>query len=270
MPVSSVFGRTGAVTATSGDYSFSLIAGTAVETQGGTNQTTYTKGDLLHATAANTLGKLGIGSTGQFLTISSGDVVWSTATIPATASSAGKILRSDGTNWAASTPTFPNTANTGKLLRGDGTNWVETTAQYPDAAGTTGNVLTSDGTNWISSAATGGGLTFNTVTASTQAMAVNNTYYSTYAGTCVMTLPSTAAVGSLLQVITDSSHLIQIAQNASQLIYCGSQNGTSLVTTTGTGGSITTISPNTVITIICIVADTTWEVLYTNNSFTGV
>lgn len=270
VPVSSVFGRTGAVTATSGDYSFSLIAGTAVETQGGTNQTTYTKGDLLHATAANTLGKLGIGSTGQFLTISSGDVVWSTATIPATASSAGKILRSDGTNWAASTPTFPNTANTGKLLRGDGTNWVETTAQYPDAAGTTGNVLTSDGTNWISSAATGGGLTFNTVTASTQAMAVNNTYYSTYAGTCVMTLPSTAAVGSLLQVITDSSHLIQIAQNASQLIYCGSQNGTSLVTTTGTGGSITTISPNTVITIICIVADTTWEVLYTNNSFTGV
>lgn len=154
-----------------------------------------------------------------------------------------------------------STPTTGDVLYWNGTTWVDL------GIGSTNQVLTviSGIPSWQNA-----GLTFNTVTGSTQAMAVNNTYYSTYAGTCVMTLPSTAAVGSLLQVITDSSHLIQIAQNASQLIYCGSQNGTSLVTTTGTGGSITTISPNTVITIICIVADTTWEVLYTNNSFTGV
>jgi hypothetical protein len=37
--VSSVFGRTGAVVATSGDYSFSLISGTAAITQGGTGGT---------------------------------------------------------------------------------------------------------------------------------------------------------------------------------------------------------------------------------------
>lgn len=126
--VASVFGRTGAVVATSGDYSFSLISGTAVETQGGTNQTSYAKGDLLHATAANTLGKLGIGSTGQFLTIAASDVVWSTATIPATATSAGKLLRADGTNWAATTATYPDTVAANTLLYGSASNVVSALA----------------------------------------------------------------------------------------------------------------------------------------------
>jgi hypothetical protein len=39
--------------------------GTLGETRGGTNQTSYAKGDILHATAANTLGKLGIGTQAQ-------------------------------------------------------------------------------------------------------------------------------------------------------------------------------------------------------------
>lgn len=56
--VTSVFGRTGAVVATSGDYSFSLISGTAAATQGGTGQTTYTLGDTLYSSATNTLAKL--------------------------------------------------------------------------------------------------------------------------------------------------------------------------------------------------------------------
>ena len=57
-PVTSVFGRTGAVVATSGDYSFSLISGTATATQGGTGQTTYTLGDIIYSSAPNTLAKL--------------------------------------------------------------------------------------------------------------------------------------------------------------------------------------------------------------------
>jgi hypothetical protein len=39
--------------------------GTLGETRGGTNQTSYAKGDIVHATAANTLGKLAIGTQGQ-------------------------------------------------------------------------------------------------------------------------------------------------------------------------------------------------------------
>ena len=58
-------------------------SGTAVaETKGGTNQTTYTQGDILYASASNTLAKLGKGTAGQVLTMNSG------ATLPEWASAA--------------------------------------------------------------------------------------------------------------------------------------------------------------------------------------
>lgn len=48
-------------------------------TQGGTSQSTYTTGDILYASATNTLAKLGIGSTGQVLTVSGGIPAWEAA-----------------------------------------------------------------------------------------------------------------------------------------------------------------------------------------------
>lgn len=47
-----------------------------------------------------------------------------------------------------------NAASSGKILRANGTNFIASTATYPDTGGTSGNVLTSDGTNWNSSAPT--------------------------------------------------------------------------------------------------------------------
>src|SRR3989344_1349939 len=52
------------------------ISGTLAETKGGTNQTTYVTGDILYASAANTLSKLPIGSVGQVLKISGGIPSW--------------------------------------------------------------------------------------------------------------------------------------------------------------------------------------------------
>lgn len=65
----------------------------------------------------------------------------------------GKIMQGAGVGVAStfSTATYPSTAtSTGKVLRANGTNWAASTATYPDTAGTLGNVLTSDGTNWVS------------------------------------------------------------------------------------------------------------------------
>ncbi len=45
-------------------------------TFGGTGQTSYTTGDTLYASATNVLSKLGIGSTGNILTVSGGVPVW--------------------------------------------------------------------------------------------------------------------------------------------------------------------------------------------------
>jgi hypothetical protein len=50
--------------------------GTLGATAGGTAQTTYATGDLLYASASNTLSKLSIGSSGQVLTVTGGVPVW--------------------------------------------------------------------------------------------------------------------------------------------------------------------------------------------------
>lgn len=54
------------------------ITGTLPVANGGTNLTTYTTGDVLYASATNTIGKLPIGTAGQVLTVSGGTVAWAT------------------------------------------------------------------------------------------------------------------------------------------------------------------------------------------------
>lgn len=49
------------------------------ESYGGTNQSTYTTGDLLYSSASNTLSKLAIGSSAQVLTVVSGVPAWAAA-----------------------------------------------------------------------------------------------------------------------------------------------------------------------------------------------
>jgi hypothetical protein len=50
-------------------------SGTALSaTNGGTGLTTYTTGDIIYSSAANTLSKLGIGSAGEVLTVSAGGI----------------------------------------------------------------------------------------------------------------------------------------------------------------------------------------------------
>lgn len=65
-------------------YSGTIISGvwngTAIdETHGGTNQITYTTGDILYASAADTLSVLPIGSAAQVLTVTGGVPVWAVA-----------------------------------------------------------------------------------------------------------------------------------------------------------------------------------------------
>ncbi len=55
------------------------LAGTLAATNGGTAQSTYTTGDILYASASNTLSKLPVGTTGQVLTVSGGVPAWGTS-----------------------------------------------------------------------------------------------------------------------------------------------------------------------------------------------
>ncbi len=118
----------------------------------------------------------------------------------------------------------------------------------------------------ITISATGGGLTWTVVTASTQAMAVNSGYIANYSGTCVMTLPATAAVGTI-QAVTGMNTATgwQIAQNAGQQIFFGTAS-----TTSGTGGSLTSTNIRDTVYLVCIVANTTWNVVDSIGNITVV
>jgi hypothetical protein len=114
-------------TVTSGTWSATAIA----ETKGGTNQTTYTLGDLLYASASNTLSKLGgnTTSTKQFLTMTG------TGTVAA-APGWGTIAEGDITNLVSdlslkaplASPTFTGTPAAPTASAGTNSTQIATTA----------------------------------------------------------------------------------------------------------------------------------------------
>ena len=78
-----VSGGTTGLTASGGPVTSSgtiTLAGTLNEVNGGTGQSTYTTGDILYASASNTLAKLAIGSTGQVLKVAGGIPSWAADT----------------------------------------------------------------------------------------------------------------------------------------------------------------------------------------------
>ena len=76
-------------------------------TSGGTGSKTYTTGDILYASATNTLSKLSIGSSGQVLTVSGGVPAWSAAS--------GGSSSTTGTTLALSGSTDSTSSTTGAL-----------------------------------------------------------------------------------------------------------------------------------------------------------
>ena len=71
-------GVTGSSLTSLGTISTGVWNGTAIgAAYGGTGLTSYTTGDLVYASATNTLSKLGIGSAGQFLKVVAGVPAWS-------------------------------------------------------------------------------------------------------------------------------------------------------------------------------------------------
>lgn len=101
----------------------------------------------------------------------------------------------------------------------------------------------------------GGGITFNEVTGTSQAMAVNNGYIANNASLVTLTLPSTASVGDIVEVIGYGAGGWSVAQNAGQTIHFISSD-----TTTGAGGSLASTVRYDCVTLICTVTNTDWVV----------
>lgn len=99
-----VLGGTGIDTSGSSSTITISLTSPVSETTGGTGQTTYTTGDILYASAANTLSKLPAGSNGQVLTLAGGIPSWAAASGGVTgpgSSTDNAIVRWNGTGGTA-------------------------------------------------------------------------------------------------------------------------------------------------------------------------
>jgi hypothetical protein len=115
----------------------------------------------------------------------------------------------------------------------------------------------------------GGGTTWSEVTASTLSMAVGNGYILNNSGGVTATLPSTAAVGDIMEIVGKGTGGWTLAQNSGQTVHFLSQD-----TTTGTGGSISPLSlpadQYSALVIICTTANTDFVIKGSSGNFSVV
>lgn len=111
----------------------------------------------------------------------------------------------------------------------------------------------------------GTGISWTEVTGTTQTAAVNSGYILNNASLVTLTLPSTAAVGSIVEVAGKGAGGWKIAQNASGQIHYGNVN-----TTSGVTGSLASVNQYDSIRLVCIIANTDWVVLSSQGNITIV
>lgn len=153
-----------------------------------------------------------------------------------------------GTFIAGINGATPVTGNTPQVVLADNTGNLATIS-----SSTAGFVLTSNGTATPSfQAVSSGALTWNNVTTTSASMVANNGYLANNAGLVTLTLPTTAAQFTLIEVVGFGAGGWTIVQNAGQTIHFGN------ATTTAGSGSISSTNQYDAIYLICATANTVW------------
>jgi hypothetical protein len=129
---------------------------------------------------------------------------------------------------------------------------VGTTASDPAAATITGSagITVTSSTGAINIAGSGAGLTW-LAAATAPTVAVNTAYVNTDASPNTFTLPTTAALGSVVGVVGQGAGTWTLAPGAGQTIKFGNQSAST--------GIVSTTQYDTIF-VVCIVANTTWSV----------
>lgn len=124
-----------------------------------------------------------------------------------------------------------------------------------------GMVITNGaGTISVSAGGPGGAVTWSNIGAS-QALVVQNGYFCSTGGALSLSLPTTAAVGSIIEIVLQGSTSFTITQAAGQSIKV---NGVS--STVGVAGSVASTAAGNAIKLVCMTANTT----YVATSFVGI
>jgi hypothetical protein len=112
-------------------------------------------------------------------------------------------------------------------------------------------------TEWGPISGGGGGvLGWVEVTLGMAMMTANYGYITNNAGQVSLLMPATAAQGTVIRVTGKGAGGWKIAQQAGQTIYFGV-----VTTTTGVGGYLSSTQQRDSIEIVCITANTEWNVL---------
>lgn len=152
------------------------------------------------------------------------------------------------------------TGNTGGAVSPDGASNINLLGS--GIVTVTGN----PGTNTLTISISGGGFTWNTVTGTTQALAINTGYIANNAGMVTFTLPASSSVGDIIEITgINNATGWRVAQNSGQTIYMST-----IATTTGTGGSLTSSATRDSIRMVCVVANTDWNVISSIGNITYV
>ena len=113
-------------------------------------------------------------------------------------------------------------------------------------------------------AAVNGGM-WNNITTTSATMVAGQSYVANSASLVTLTLPTTAAFGTVIEVCGSGAGGFAIAQNSLQQINFGS-----LSTTAGMGGSISSTDRFDAIRLLCVSANLTWNVLSSVGNLTVV
>lgn len=133
--------------------------------------------------------------------------------------------------------------------------------------GSGGTVSTSGSGNTVTIAVSGGGagITWSEVTSTSQAMAVDHGYITNNGALVTCTLPSVSALGKVFRISGKGTGGWLLAQNASQTIHFGSVD-----TATGTGGSLASSATRDAIELVCVTANTDFNVISSIGNITIV
>lgn len=251
----------------------------------------WTTDGVLYSGASGVISSTSAGTSGQVLTSNGPGVAPTYQSV----SAAGAITTITGNSGGAESPSAGNfnivgtgsitvagSANTEtvqltgltnhSLLVGAGTATitnlgVATNGQLP--IGSTGadpvlaaitagtNISVTNGAGSITIAGTGAAsFTWSVITAN-QTAAVNNGYICNKGGTLALALPASSAVGDIIEVTGINTALgWQITQASGQQIFFGTSS-----TTSGATGTLTSSATRDSIRMVCVVANTIWNVI---------
>ena len=184
------------------------VTNTLPVANGGTGQVSFTARGVLIGNAGNALSVTASGSAGQVL-VSGGagaDPTWTTATFPTAATSVGTILRADGTNWVATTATYPATTTSQQLLYSSADNVIgglsNTNGGIPNIS-SAGNISVTITPTLGVQQSSRGTLTLANTAAGAYALTLQSSNSATAGYT--LTLPPDAGAAGKPLIVTDGS-----------------------------------------------------------------